>query len=454
MSIFSRALERELAALCGRNATTRHVGELLQMSEGPARLAHAVQVASVEQLRAVLAFARAREVRIAPLGKGHASRVIERGQPIIFLSNAMRPKSRMVEPYVAQLGAGTTWVSVERALKSVGRQMPVTTDYLGLTVAGTICQGGYGIDSVAKGMQGDHVLELCAMTASGELVHCASGHPMFDLTVAGLFSVGFLVSVKTRITQRPSSTRIVTFALDKLGQFPAMVDRARERYGADVLTADLTWFPRGRGISCRFGLGNFETRRAREDQEGSIGLRPVAVEVVTDYRQILHRSVDRWYRRFRGYGKVWLDYLVPLHRATEFSEAVRGFCETAQARRTLECGYMVPVVRAMTGPRLPFAAAPEGGRAYMLVGLYFMPVQGPSDRAALVRAAEDRLLRTCLDLGGRPYQQSRHELSIGEMIRIYGEEYRQACEYGASQDGAEVFGSWGAWRDGATGSCL
>src|SRR5260370_20457690 len=79
----------------------------------------------------------------------------------------------MVGPDQASVGAGATWRQVLRGTLAVGLTPPVLTDYLGLSVGGTLSVGGLSGSSFRHGAQVDHVTELEVVTGSGMRELCS-----------------------------------------------------------------------------------------------------------------------------------------------------------------------------------------------------------------------------------------------------------------------------------------
>ena len=72
-------------------------------------------------------------------------------------------------------GAGARWSTVLEAALAQGMTPPVLTDYLELTVGGTLAAGGIGGASHVHGPVTDHVRELEVVTPAGERVTCSAG---------------------------------------------------------------------------------------------------------------------------------------------------------------------------------------------------------------------------------------------------------------------------------------
>ena len=100
--------------------------------------------------------------------------------------------------------AGAKWSEVLAATLPQGLTPPVLTDYLELSVGGTLVVGGIGGTTSQYGMQSDNVLELDVVTGTGEKVTCSpdSNADLFDAVRAGLGQV----AVITRATLAHSST--------------------------------------------------------------------------------------------------------------------------------------------------------------------------------------------------------------------------------------------------------
>jgi FAD/FMN-containing dehydrogenase len=432
-------VQRALRLAFGPRVTTREQNELLHMTaQRGTRLLHVARVNSVAEVRRALAVAAEHRLRVLMLGKGHRSRDASGDRDILCIAVRCLPLCDRIGPDTVRVSAGATWLAVERRLARFGLSSPVTTDYLALTVAGTVSVGGYGINSIAHGMQADHVRRLEAVTAGGEVVDAEPGDALFDYTAAGLHTFAVLTSVTMHVAPDAGPVRVATFQLDTLSQFPPIVEIASARYGRDLRSCDLTWFPRRGDISCRIGAS--AAVRIAEDDWG--GVSPRAVELHTGYRRSLHRGVGSWYRPFRAAQKVWLDYILPLEHVPEFCSAVEQWCRDARIASHVECVFMIPISRAVEGHDLPFAAAAERGRRYMLIGLYCMPFASHEAATCIVALSREVLLPLCVALGGRPYQQSRHELTTDEHVRLYGDAYGACIRYASRRDPQNIFADW------------
>ena len=88
--------------------------------------------------------------------------------------------------------AGAKWSEVLRATLARGKTPPVLTDYLELSVGGTLVVGGVGGTTSAFGVQSDNVIELEVVTGKGRKVTCSASNnaDLFDAVRAGLGQAG------------------------------------------------------------------------------------------------------------------------------------------------------------------------------------------------------------------------------------------------------------------------
>lgn len=157
--------------------------------------------ASDQDVAAMIRWAGDMRRKIAPLGRGHS--VYGRAQVRDGIVIDMTPLAAVHEVRNDRIvvGAGATWSAVLAATLPHGLTPPVLTDYLDLSVGGTLAVGGVGGMSSRYGMQTDNVLELDVVTGGGEKITCSPlrNTDLFDAVRAGLGQVGVI----TRATLKP-----------------------------------------------------------------------------------------------------------------------------------------------------------------------------------------------------------------------------------------------------------
>ncbi|MCU1281320.1 MAG: oxygen-dependent FAD-linked oxidoreductase, partial [bacterium] len=98
---------------------------------------------------------------------------------------------------------------------------PVLTDYIDLSIAGTLSVGGVGGQSFRHGLQLDNVLELVTVTGAGEVVRCSPARDaaLFDACLGGLGQFGVIVEATVRLVAAPVEVRVFELAYDDLATF-------------------------------------------------------------------------------------------------------------------------------------------------------------------------------------------------------------------------------------------
>ncbi|RKS74343.1 FAD/FMN-containing dehydrogenase [Actinomadura pelletieri DSM 43383] len=146
----------------------------------------------------------------------------------------------------AVVAAGTTWREVLDATLPHGLTPPVLTDYLDVTVGGTISAGGVGGTSHVHGTQADNVRALAValnVTGDGEPVRCSpDAHPeLFDAVRAGLGRHGVITEATIPLVPAPERVLCCTIPC----RDAADVLRVQRDVRADHISAQAKPAPHG-----------------------------------------------------------------------------------------------------------------------------------------------------------------------------------------------------------------
>ncbi|MGK4590764.1 FAD-binding protein [Amycolatopsis sp. w19] len=157
-----------------------------------------VRPASVTDVAVVLRFAAARGLPVAARGAGHSPYGQGQVEGGIVLDMTSLPPRRVVTGDLVSVDAGARWREVLETTLPHGLAPPVLTDYLELTVAGTLVVGGIGGATLfprnergpvrrrarrSRAMRGDHPRDTAADPGPGAgppveaLLRHASGVP-------------------------------------------------------------------------------------------------------------------------------------------------------------------------------------------------------------------------------------------------------------------------------------
>lgn len=162
--------------------------------------------ASAADIAAVIRWADIRRLKVAARGQGHSTygRAMAFGGIVIDVG-AMN-SVRLIEPDRVVVDAGATWQEVVAAALARGLTPPVLTNYLGLSVGGTLAVGGIGGATSRHGMQTDNVLALEVVTGDGRELSCSAEHnrDLFDAVRGGLGQCGIVTRATLRLVPAPA----------------------------------------------------------------------------------------------------------------------------------------------------------------------------------------------------------------------------------------------------------
>lgn len=164
---------------------------------------------SAADIATVLRFASAHGIPVVPRGQGHSTHGQAQARDgIVIDMPALRRVGHPGEDHVI-VEAGATWSDVLRTTLRHGLTPPVLTDYLGLSVGGTLSVGGLGGTSHRYGAQTDTVLALEAVTADGRSRNCSptEAPELFRSLLAGLGQCGVITRATLRLVPAPARVR-------------------------------------------------------------------------------------------------------------------------------------------------------------------------------------------------------------------------------------------------------
>jgi cytokinin dehydrogenase len=165
--------------------------------------------ASDADIARLLREAAANGLKVAPRGQGHSiyGRPLV-GDGLVVDMGALSTVGEVAADRVT-VEAGTTWRGVLDVTLKHGLAPPVLTNYLGLSVGGTLAVGGIGGSSSRHGFQTDQVLELEVVTGDGRQLRCspAEHRDLFDAVRAGLGQCAVVTRATLRLERAPKRVR-------------------------------------------------------------------------------------------------------------------------------------------------------------------------------------------------------------------------------------------------------
>jgi cytokinin dehydrogenase len=176
---------------------------------------------SVKDIVKMVRFARKHYLKVAARGQGHSTY----GQPqvdagVVVDMNGLSTIHSIAADR-ADVDAGVLWSSLLVETLKQGLTPPVLTDYIELSVGGTLSVGGIGGTSHRYGVQADNVLELQVVTGEGKLERCSPtrNRDLFEVVLAGLGQCGLIVRATVRLIPAQTNARVFLLFYSDLATF-------------------------------------------------------------------------------------------------------------------------------------------------------------------------------------------------------------------------------------------
>ncbi|WP_049656781.1 FAD-binding protein [Kitasatospora sp. MY 5-36] len=372
---------------------------------------------SVRDVQQLVAFARRHRIPVAVNGQsGDLAQLGEAGLESHSSYGQANPRGGVaidarglskvlsVRPGRAVVEAGATWAQVTEAGLAAGWVPPVLTDYLHLTVGGTLSVGGIGGGVQRHGMQVDNVLELDVVTGTGELVTASPtrNRELFEAVLAGGGQVAVIVRATLALVKVRERAHVFSLYYDDLDAYLADQQKVMAERRFDLQVGDVVRSEDGSRWRYKAELVAFADAGGAVDRAALLaGLRPVTSEVVEQsWREYAFR-VDGFAGYLRASGlwalpKPWLSVFLPASAARAFMARAAEVLTAADLGAGLLLFY--PYQRSKV--RAPLAVLPG-----QEVGWHFdlLAFPGPGSDTAAMLERNRRLYDLAVELGGKRY---------------------------------------------------
>nr|CTQ95788.1 putative oxidoreductase [Kibdelosporangium sp. MJ126-NF4] len=315
-------------------------------------------------------------LRLRPRGEGHSTAgqaqvsdgvvVDMRGLDAVAVANGHA---------VAQ--AGARWSAVLATSLPLGLTPPVLTDYLELSVGGTLSVGGIGGMTHRHGMQVDNVTALEVLTPDGTIHTCAPGSTLFDAVRGSHGEHGIILRATLRLIPAPARVRRHKLRFTDLGSFLSAQRALMAERRFDSL--------KGRVLADR----TFEISAVTYTNE--IPTQPVDETEERDYADFASRA------ELEGAEKPhpWLNLFLP---DTEVEQFLTDFLASGDDVGPLGTTLAYPFdTRLITAPEVRL---PRSDVAFLVALL--RTAESPASLTRMAAANEKWRQRT-LEVGGRVY---------------------------------------------------
>ncbi|WP_418961186.1 FAD-binding protein [Streptomyces tritici] len=172
------------------------------------RPAAVLRPGSAKDVAAMVRYCRERGLKVAGRGQGHSTHGQAQVPDGLVVELSALDSIEILDD-TAVVGSGVVWSDLLRATLERGLTPPAFTDYLELSVGGTLSAGGLGGQIGRYGTQVDNVRELEVVTGKGKLTTCSpTVRPdLFRAALGGLGQCGIITRATISLVPAPRSVR-------------------------------------------------------------------------------------------------------------------------------------------------------------------------------------------------------------------------------------------------------
>ena len=176
---------------------------------------------SIDDIVKIIRFARTHSLKVAARGQGHSCYGQAQVEEGVIIDMSTLNKIHAIGADLAVVDAGVIWSELLQATLQQQLTPPVLTDYIELSIGGTLSLGGIGGASHRYGVQVDNVLELQIVTGWGKLETCSpyQNRDLFEAVLAGLGQCGIIVRATIRLIEAFTNARVFLLYYDNLNTF-------------------------------------------------------------------------------------------------------------------------------------------------------------------------------------------------------------------------------------------
>ena len=394
-------------------------------------------------------FCRRHRIPVAMRGQGHAQYGQCQVQAGLVIDTSSLGTIYSLTEQGARVDAGVRWSDLVVAAAEQGLTPPVLTDYLELSVGGTISVGGIGGTMQRFGVQGDNVLELEVVTGEGELVTC-SRHvrpELFDAVTSGLGQCGLILRATLRLIPAPTRALVFQLFYDDIHLFVRdqlrLVHDARFEYleGQVVSTESGGWRYMIEAASLYTPPCTPNETRLLHGMKDDVSRRGRSETPYLDFAFRLAptieflKSIGVW-----GFPHPWLSLFLPASQAADYVGNLLTTLTTADTGQGPILFY--PVLKNRV--RRPFFRMPSEPVSFAFNILRTAP-SDPVAQAAMV-ASNRALYEAATAVGGTRYASGAIPMTRADWRRHFGAAWRDFARAkqrfdpnGILTPGAEIF---------------
>ncbi len=385
---------------------------------------------SVKDIRKIIKFARRNGLSVTGtrgIGQSHSTYGQAQVEAGVVVDMSALDTIYAVDGNSVWVDAGVRWSALLQATLPFGKSPPTLTDYIELSVGGTLSAGGIGGQSSNHGLQVDNVLELEVVTGAGKFLRCSPTHrpALFNAMRSGLGQFGIITRARVKLVDVPPLVRVYTAIYDDIDTFTEdqlmLVDDGR----FDYVEGFASHLPGG-GFIYILEVTKYHSPAAPPNDAvllNGLSFLPGSVTIVNQpYFDFVNRlaptvafleSIGVW-----GLPHPWIDVFVPGSQAASYIS--NALAQTSEASMGQGPILIYPVRRDKVNT--PFLRLPDDEHFFLfsLLRTAFPPT--PENIADLLeqnRAIYDSVV----DIGGKRYPIGSVELTQADWQDHFGDEW-------------------------------
>jgi cytokinin dehydrogenase len=370
---------------------------------------------SVADVQKLVRFANRHGLTVAMRGQGHSTYGQAQASGVVIDSSTLAAIHRVGADHVV-VDAGVRWLELIKAVLARGLTPPVATDYLGLSVGGTLSVGGIGGATSHHGLLVDNVLSLEVVTGTGELVRCSPAvrPDLFHAVLGGLGQFGVIVRATVRLVPAATTARVYHLTYPDLASLTAAQRVALGRFS--YLEGQVT--PSSSGWAYLLeGVVYYTPPSAPDDSELLAGLGPADITEMP-YFDWLNRIYDLVQQlmalRLPG---PWINLFLPDSATDSYVSELLATTAPADVGGVV---LLYPVPRALI--RQPFVRLPDSPVVFLLALLRAVSPPDDAETQRLIavnRAQYDQAVA----VGGTHYPVGAVPLTPADWRAHFGDQW-------------------------------
>ncbi|WP_125783772.1 FAD-binding protein [Pseudoalteromonas rubra] len=166
-------------------------------------------------------FANQHNLTIAAKGQGYSTNGETQTQGGVVIDMVTLSDVYDVNNQQITAQAGARWIDLLSKTVPLNLGLPIVTDFVDLSVGGTLAVGGLGAQSYKHGCMADNICHLKVITGDGRLLTCSpyQNSMLFHSMKGGLGQLGIIVEAGFKLEPAPSQVRAYQLVYDDLTHY-------------------------------------------------------------------------------------------------------------------------------------------------------------------------------------------------------------------------------------------